>query len=127
MDRRIVRRALLGRVAGHELIALQRGREQLIAALAAELQDALLVLPSTPMIAPKISELEADDEVFRVANVRAVHYTVLGNLFRMCGLALPSGTDGAGLPTGVQFLAPAGCDERLLGLGLGIERVLADA
>jgi aspartyl-tRNA(Asn)/glutamyl-tRNA(Gln) amidotransferase subunit A len=127
MDRRIVKRALSGRVASHELIALQRGRERLIAALATELQDAVLVLPSTPMIAPKIAELEADDEVWRVANLRAVHYTILGNLFRMCGLALPSGTDGAGLPTGVQFLAPAGCDERLLGLGLGIERVLADA
>jgi aspartyl-tRNA(Asn)/glutamyl-tRNA(Gln) amidotransferase subunit A len=127
MDRRVVRRALLGRAAGHDVIALQRGRESLIAALASELGDALLVLPTTPMIAPEISVLEADDEVFRAANLRAVYYTVLGNLFRMCGLSLPSGADGAGMPTGVQFLAPAGRDERLLSFGLAIERALANA
>jgi aspartyl-tRNA(Asn)/glutamyl-tRNA(Gln) amidotransferase subunit A len=127
MDRRVVRRALLGRAAGHDVIALQRGRESLIAALASELGDALLVLPTTPMIAPAISVLEADDEVFRAANLRAVYYTVLGNLFRMCGLSLPSGADGAGVPTGVQFLAPAGRDERLLSFGLAIELALADA
>jgi len=112
--------------AGHEVIALQRGRESLIAALASELGDALLVLPTTPMIAPEISVLEADDEVFSTANLRAVYYTVLGNLFRMCGLSVPSGADGGGMPTGVQFLAPAGRDERLLSFGLAIERVLAE-
>ena len=108
MDRRVVARAMLGRaIAGHAVINLQRGRESLIAALADELKGALLVLPSTPMTAPPIDALEADDELFRVANLRAIHYTFLGNLFRMCGLALPSGTDAAGLPTGVQFLRPA--------------------
>jgi aspartyl-tRNA(Asn)/glutamyl-tRNA(Gln) amidotransferase subunit A len=63
--------------------------------------------------------------VFRAANVRAIHYTFLGNLFRMCGLALPSGTDSAGLPTGVQFLAPGGDDDRLLSIGLSIESALS--
>jgi aspartyl-tRNA(Asn)/glutamyl-tRNA(Gln) amidotransferase subunit A len=127
MDRRIVSRALSGRApAGHDVIALQRGREHLVAALASELGDALLALPTTPMIAPEISVLEADDEAFRTTNLRAVYYTVLGNLFRMCGLSLPSGADGAGMPTGVQFLAPAGRDERLLSFGLAIERALAE-
>ncbi len=127
MDRRVLKRALLGRVAGHDVIDLQRGRERLVAALRADLKDALLVLPATPMTAPPIAPLEADDDLFRATNLRALHYSFLGNLFRMCGLSLPSGTDGAGLPTGVQFLAPAGSDERLLSLGLGIERTLADA
>lgn len=127
MDRRVLERALLGRVAGHDVIALQRGRERLIAALAEDLKNALLVLPATPMTAPPIAPLEADDDLFRATNLRAVHYSSLGNLFCMCGLSLPSGTDGAGLPTGVQFLALAGGDERLLSLGLGIEQTLANA
>jgi aspartyl-tRNA(Asn)/glutamyl-tRNA(Gln) amidotransferase subunit A len=42
----------------------------------------------------------------------------------MCGLALPSGADAAGLPTGVQFLAPGGDDERLLSIGMSIEKAL---
>ncbi|HWY82570.1 MAG TPA: amidase family protein, partial [Roseiarcus sp.] len=84
-----------------------------------------LVLPATPMTAPAIDPLERDDELFRVTNLRAIHYTFLGNLFRMCGLALPSGTDAAGLPTGVQFLAPGGDDDRLLSIGLTMETALS--
>jgi aspartyl-tRNA(Asn)/glutamyl-tRNA(Gln) amidotransferase subunit A len=127
MDRRVVKRALLARaISGEDAINLQRGREMLIAALADDLKAALLVSPSTPMTAPPIDALERDDELFRVTNLRAIHYTFLGSLFRMCGLALPSGTDAAGLPTGVQFLAPGGHDERLLSIGLSVETALAN-
>ena len=125
MDRRVVKRALGGRVSERDALNLQRGREELIAALTDELKGAVLVLPATPMTAPAISPLESDDELFRVTNVRAIHYTFLGNLFRMCGLALPSGTDAAGLPTGVQFLAPGGDDDRLLSIGLSLEKALS--
>ena len=125
MDRRVVRRGMGGRVSGDDVIKLQRGREDLIAALGDELRGALLVLPATPMTAPPIDALERDDELFRATNLRAIHYTFLGNLFRMCGLALPSGEDAAGLPTGVQFLAPEGNDDRLLSIGLSIEVALS--
>jgi aspartyl-tRNA(Asn)/glutamyl-tRNA(Gln) amidotransferase subunit A len=125
MDRRVVKRAMGGRVSAQDVTNLQRGRESLIAALADDLKGALLVLPATPMTAPAIEPLERADELFRVTNLRAIHYTFLGNLFRMCGLALPSGTDSKGLPTGVQFLASAGDDDRLLSIGLSIERALA--
>ena len=125
MDRRVVKRALGGRVPERDVINLQRGREELIAALTDELKGALLVLPATPMTAPAIDPLERDDELFRVTNLRAIHYTFLGNLFRMCGLALPSGTDVTGLPTGVQFLAPGGDDDRLLSIGLSMETALS--
>ena len=126
MDRRVLSRALLGRAAtGHDVINLRRGRESLIAALADDLKGALLVLPGTDMTAPAIAALERDDELFRVTNLRAIHYTFLGNLFRMCGLALPSRPDAVGLPTGVQFLAPGGDDERLLSIGLIMEAALS--
>jgi aspartyl-tRNA(Asn)/glutamyl-tRNA(Gln) amidotransferase subunit A len=125
MDQRVVRRAMGGRVSERDATNFQRGREELIAALTDELKGAILVLPSTPMTAPAIGPLERDDELFRVTNLRAIHYTFLGNLFRMCGLALPSGTDAKGLPTGVQFLAPSGEDERLLSIGLSMESALS--
>jgi aspartyl-tRNA(Asn)/glutamyl-tRNA(Gln) amidotransferase subunit A len=125
MDRRVVKRALGGRVSERDALNLQRCREELIAALTDELKGALLVLPATPMTAPAIGPLERDDELFRVTNLRAIHYTFLGNLFRMCGLALPSGTDAGGLPTGAQFLAPGGDDDRLLSIGLSMEKALS--
>jgi aspartyl-tRNA(Asn)/glutamyl-tRNA(Gln) amidotransferase subunit A len=126
MDRRVVKRGRLARaVSGEDAINLRRGRESLIAALAEDLKGALLALPATPMTAPPIDALERDDELFRITNLRAIHYTFLGNLFRMCGLALPSGADTAGLPTGVQFLAPGGDDDRLLSIGLSVETALS--
>ncbi len=127
MDRRVVARALLGRaIAGHDLIAIQRERERLIGLLEAELGDALLLTPATPVTAPAIAPLDADDDLFRRTNLHVLHYCVIGNYFRMCGLALPSGRDRGGMPTGIQFLARGGDDERLLSLGLAIERVLAE-
>jgi aspartyl-tRNA(Asn)/glutamyl-tRNA(Gln) amidotransferase subunit A len=125
MDRRVLKRAMGGRVSPQDAMNFRRGRETLIAALTDELKGAVLALPATPMTAPAIGPLERDDELFRVTNLRAIHYTFLGNLFRMCGLALPSGTDAAGLPTGVQFLAAGGDDERLLSIGLSMEEALA--
>jgi aspartyl-tRNA(Asn)/glutamyl-tRNA(Gln) amidotransferase subunit A len=128
MDRRVVARALLGRsMTAYDLITIQRERERLIAAFDAELGDALLVTPATPITAPEIAPLEADDDLFRKTNMHVLFFCFIGNYFRMCGLALPSGFDKGGLPTGVQFLARGGSDERLLSLGLGIELALGAA
>jgi aspartyl-tRNA(Asn)/glutamyl-tRNA(Gln) amidotransferase subunit A len=126
MDRRVVARARLGKtMTGYDLLFLQRGRDRLMRAFAAELGNALLVVPGTPMTAPPIAPIEADDELFRVTNLRSIRYTFfIGNLFGMCGLAIPTGTDGGGLPTGVQFLARGGTDDHLLSAGLSIDRVL---
>ncbi|HEY1721785.1 MAG TPA: amidase family protein [Magnetospirillaceae bacterium] len=126
MDQRVVSRAKMGAtVTAPDLLIIQRERERLIQSLNAELGDALLVTPATPITAPAIAPLDADPDLFRKTNLHVLHFCYIGNYFRMCGLALPSGRDAGGLPTGVQFLAKGGDDERLLSLGLGLERALA--
>jgi aspartyl-tRNA(Asn)/glutamyl-tRNA(Gln) amidotransferase subunit A len=126
IDQRIVARAKLGgAISAPDLIVIQRERERLTKAIEAELGDALLVTPATAITAPAIAPLEADPELFRKTNLHVLHFCYIGNYFRMCGLAMPSGKDAGGLPTGVQFLAKGDDDERLLSLGLGIERALA--
>lgn len=128
MDQRVVLRAKIGAtISAPDLLIIQRERERLIQSIEADLGDALLVTPATPITAPAIAPLEADMDVFRKANLMVLHFCFIGNYFRMCGLALPSGQDAGGLPTGVQYLAKGGDDERLLSLGLGIERALATA
>ena len=40
---------------------------------------------------------------------------------------MPVGCDRAGMPVGLQLIAPAGAEERLVAIGLAAERVLGTA
>ena len=79
---------------------------------------------ATPLTAPEIAPLDADDKLFHEVNLRTLRNTMLGNNLRLCGLAIPNGRDNRNLPTSILFSAPHGEDRRLLGLGLEIERIV---
>ena len=44
-------------------------------------------------------------------------FTLPSSLAGICGLSVPCGFDGAGLPIGLQLLGPAFGEERVLRLG----------
>jgi aspartyl-tRNA(Asn)/glutamyl-tRNA(Gln) amidotransferase subunit A len=52
--------------------------------------------------------------------------TIPANLAGVPGLSLPSGVASDGLPTGIQFLAPAMADDRLYNVGAALERMLLE-
>lgn len=127
IDRRVVRRIIDGkRMSANDVLSIQRGRARLIAKFLTQLGDALLVMPTTPITAPEVAPLEADDEHFHKVNLRTLRNTMLGNVLDLCGVALPNGRDGDGLPTSILFSAGRGEDERLLGFALEIERIIRD-
>jgi len=74
--------------------------------------DALLV-PTAPANYT-LADLETDPIA---PNSRLGTYTNFVNLMDLCGLAVPVSLASDGLPHGVTFLAPAGCDARLATLG----------
>ncbi|MEZ5665936.1 MAG: amidase [Alphaproteobacteria bacterium] len=126
IDRRVVARIMGGKkMSAHDLVAVQQARIAQIAALEAALDGALLVVPTTPHVAPEIAPLEADDDLFHKVNLKTLRNTMLGNFLATPGLALPTGTDGHGMPTSMLVSATAGQDERLLAAGIAIERCLA--
>lgn len=126
IDRRVTARILGGkRLTGFDILTLTAARVELEAELRALLGDAFLVMPTTPHTAPAIAPLDADDDLFHAVNLRSLRNTMPGNFLGMCGLALPAGFDPDGMPTSLMALAPGGADDRLLGLGLELERVLA--
>jgi aspartyl-tRNA(Asn)/glutamyl-tRNA(Gln) amidotransferase subunit A len=54
--------------------------------------------------------------------------TRLGHVWDgLCAITLPVGRDRAGMPVGLQLIAPAGAEERLLAIALAAERVLGTA
>ncbi len=126
IDQRIVSRiARAETMTALDTITIVESRKSLQRELYAALDGALLVFPTTPHAAPAIAPLEADEELYHATNLKTLRNTMIGNFFRTCGLALPNGFDGGGLPTSILFSAPGGEDERLLSYGLEIERVLA--
>lgn len=125
LDRRVVRRILGGKqMTAHDLLTIQWMRAELMERMRARLAGAVLAMPTTPIVAPEIAPLEADDELFMKVNTLVLRNTVLGNILNLCGLALPSGCDEKGMPTSILFSAPCGADDFLLAHGLEIERII---
>jgi aspartyl-tRNA(Asn)/glutamyl-tRNA(Gln) amidotransferase subunit A len=127
IDRRVLFRMLGGkRMSARDVLTIQRRRAELIPQAAARLEGALLAMPTTPITAPAIAPLEADDEVFFKTNARTLRNASLANVLDMCGVALPNGRDGNGLPTSFLLSAPWGEDERLLSAALAVEKIVCE-
>ena len=82
--------------------------------------------PTTPLTAPRLDEVSGADG-YRDRNMATLRNTSPGNLLDLCGLSIPAGLDGDGLPIGLQIMAARGTDERLLSAGLAVERVVGSA
>ncbi|MCP4384728.1 MAG: amidase [Hyphomicrobiales bacterium] len=123
IDRRVVARIMRGKqMSAADLLGLQRARIAMMRKLADHLDGRLLATPTVAMVAPGSAPLDDDDDLFHTANLKALRNTLLGNFLNLPGLAIPSGTDDAGLPTSTLISSIGDDDDRLLGFGLTAER-----
>lgn len=106
-------------------IRLYRARQQLLVDLAAQLDGALLISPTVAKVAPELAPLERDDALYAKVNLEALRLTMAASLLTCPAIALPTGTDAAGLPTSVQVTALPGDDERLIRSALTLEALAA--
>ena len=84
--------------------------------------DALL-LPTVPVLAPRIDALQASDEAYFAANALILRNPTLINFLDGCALSLPCQAPGAA-PVGLMLAAAGGQDHALLGLGEAVEQAL---
>ncbi|MCF6321386.1 MAG: hypothetical protein L3J32_06410 [Rhizobiaceae bacterium] len=82
--------------------------------------DAILA-PTTPIAPPQIQPLLDDHDLFWDTNLMALSNTRYANMFGLCALTLPTGTQAAGL----MLMAAPNQEERLLQMGLAMEPVVA--
>lgn len=82
--------------------------------------DAVLT-PTAPILPPDRGRLLTDAAYYTTENLLALRNTRIGNLMGLCALSLPTGTPACGL----QVLAPAFAEARLLRLGAAMETALA--
>jgi aspartyl-tRNA(Asn)/glutamyl-tRNA(Gln) amidotransferase subunit A len=117
----------LGRVmSSSDFVRLERTRARVVSAmdLAAQEFDAL-VMPTTKMVAPLLSEIEiATPQSFATTSGVLASNTGLVNFADMCAISLPIPRAG-GLPVGFMLVARKGQDRRLLRIASAVERLFA--
>jgi aspartyl-tRNA(Asn)/glutamyl-tRNA(Gln) amidotransferase subunit A len=106
-----------------DYVDMARQRARLVRAMDAQVGhlDAL-VLPTTPIVAPTIVEMQ-DTNTFNTRNMLLLRNTNPWNFFDMCAISLP--LPGAGLPVGLMLVARNGHDRRLFALAAAVERHFA--
>ncbi|UCZ86993.1 amidase [Pseudomonas sp. L5B5] len=125
LDPRVRRRLESARqMPASQLLRLYQARRQLQRQLQDELDGAVLITPTVAHVAPPLAPLEQDDELFARTNLATLRLTMPGSFLDMPGVALPSGRDAQGLPTGLLLSLPQGHDRQLLEAALALEAAL---
>jgi len=101
------------------------GRPRTLARRAVPRFDGIDVIatPTLCITPPVLSEI-GSPETYLAANRRIVRNTFAVNYLGLCGITLPVGLDRAGMPVGLQFIAPAWAEQKLLAIALAAEQVL---
>jgi aspartyl-tRNA(Asn)/glutamyl-tRNA(Gln) amidotransferase subunit A len=107
-------------------VGIQQARAALMPALDARMAgiDALL-LPTVPLLAPRIAEVQ-DEDVFLRTNALLLRNPSVFNFFDLPALSLPLPRLG-GLAVGLMLVGRRGGDRELLALGAAVESLLSGA
>lgn len=109
-------------VSAADYVDMLHRRADLVGAMDARLAGLdVLVMPTTPIVAPTIAEV-ADPNVFTARNVMALRNASIVNFFDLCAISLPL---EAKLPVGLMLIARNGHDRRLLSIAAAVEALLA--
>ncbi len=112
------------KISAADYIDMKRARAELMRAMDARLADVdVLAMPTTPIVAPLMSEVAAPDDFAR-KNALLLRNTAIWNFFDCCAISLPLPRDGS-LPTGLMLVARNGQDCRLLRIAAVVESVFA--
>lgn len=127
-DPRVGTRILRGKgISAADYIELLARRRQWIAQVQAQMADHdLLLMPTVPVVAPRIAELQASDEAYFAANGLMLRNPTLINFLDGCAVSLPCHRAGEA-PVGLSLAGTAGQDRRLLAVALAVEEWLARA
>ena len=111
-------------VSPRDYPAMLGERRKLARAMDSQLADLeALVLPTTPIVAPTMSDV-SDPRLFNENNRLLLRNTAIANFFDLCAISLPMPGPG-GLPAGLMLFARRGEDRRLFAVAASIERLLA--
>jgi aspartyl-tRNA(Asn)/glutamyl-tRNA(Gln) amidotransferase subunit A len=112
------------RMSAPDYVALVAERARLIAAANERtVPYEALLLPTVPIVAPPVAGFAEESEFLRL-NGLLLRNCSLVNFLDRCALTMPMQMPGDP-PAGLMLVGAAGADRRLLGIGRGVEAVLA--
>lgn len=110
-------------VSAADYIWMVQRRAALVRAMDANLAGLdVLVMPTTPIVAPTIAEV-ADPKEFARKNAMLLRNTSMWNFFDCCAISLPLPRE-SGLPAGLMLVVRNGHDSRLFAIASAVERLL---
>lgn len=103
---------------------LLRERAALVRAMDADLAPwDVVMMPTTPVVAPTIADMEQAD-TFARGNALLLRNTSIGNFFDLCAISLPLPRRSGELPCGLMLLARHGRDRDLFAIAAAVEKHL---
>jgi aspartyl-tRNA(Asn)/glutamyl-tRNA(Gln) amidotransferase subunit A len=125
-DPRVVSRIIRGKdMSAADYLDLLDAREAWVAAVDRRIAgyDAL-IMPTTPIVAPAVADLQASDDAYYAANGLILRKPTLINFLDGCALSLPCQAAGTA-PVGLMIAGSNGADRRILAIGLSVEELFA--
>jgi aspartyl-tRNA(Asn)/glutamyl-tRNA(Gln) amidotransferase subunit A len=111
------------RMTAAEYVELAAARQRLIADFdASTRQFDALVMPTVPIVPPRIAELDDEREYNRI-NLHILRNTALGNFFDRCSISLPCHREGEP-PVGLMLVGETLGDARLFAIAAAVEAAL---
>ena len=123
-DQRVAARIMLGaNYSTQDYARLENERRSWINRMEAELNgfDAML-MPTVPLVAPTIAELERSDETYFEINGLMLRNPSLINLLDGCAITLPCHAEGS-LPVGLSVAGTAMSDSHIISVARTIEAI----
>jgi aspartyl-tRNA(Asn)/glutamyl-tRNA(Gln) amidotransferase subunit A len=112
-----------GAVPAADYIEMTQARRRLVQAMDARMAEFdALVLPTTPIVAPRLAEIAAADEFGR-KNALLLRNTNPVNFFDLCAISLPMPRQN-GLSTGLMLVGRNRQDKRLFNIAAAVEKCL---
>jgi len=104
---------------------MRRDRLRHLSATAADrMAEVDVVVGPTVPITPPTVDAVADSEGYRKHNMGALCNTRPANMLNLSAVTVPAALDKAGMPVGLQIMAPLDEDERALAVALAFEGIL---
>jgi len=112
-----------GTVPAFDYIDMAQARQRLVRAMDARMASLdALILPTTPIVAPKLADVANPDEFGR-KNALLLRNTNPANFFDLCAISLPLPLQD-GLSSGLMLVGRNGTDRRLFNIAAAVEKAL---